>query len=338
MIQSVSKDDQPTRSPMNKGNEENEDHDRQRLEDVVAVAKAAGDRLRAQVLRVLREESYSVSELCHLFDIPQPALSHHLKVLHMARLVAKRREGNSIFYRRHTDTDDELRDALFNAIDSTPVAPELAKRGAEIHQQRHQRSNAFFAENAHRFSDQQALICKADIYVPTIMEVIEHASISAGPVLEIGPGSGQLLELLAQRFDQVVGIDSSVTMLERTKARVGDLDNVKLQHKDFTDLPTIRSYQAVIAAMVVHHLPSPQRFFQHAARVIKRGGLLVVAELCRHDHQWVTNACGDHWLGFEAVELNQWAVKAGFKVLESQYLAQKNGFRIQIHSYTPTGE
>ncbi|MDH3643915.1 MAG: metalloregulator ArsR/SmtB family transcription factor, partial [Gammaproteobacteria bacterium] len=67
--------------------------DERHLDDFVEVTKAVGDRLRASILRALREESYSVSELCHLFDTPQPALSHHLKILAVARLVARRREG-----------------------------------------------------------------------------------------------------------------------------------------------------------------------------------------------------------------------------------------------------
>ena len=68
--------------------------------DLAALCKASADSLRLQVLRVLREDSFGVSELCSIFDIRQPALSHHLKVLANAGLVATRREGNSIFYRR----------------------------------------------------------------------------------------------------------------------------------------------------------------------------------------------------------------------------------------------
>lgn len=305
------------------------------FDEVVDVTRAVGDRLRAGILSVLREDSYSVSELCHLFDMAQPALSHHLKVLTLAGLVARRREGNSIFYRRHTQPDDTLREALFSALDGNPPDPVLAERAAAIHQQRHERSNAFFAENAHRFADQQALISEADVYVPTILDMLEHSGIDAGPVLEVGPGSGMLLERLARRFDQVVGIDSSATMLEQTAERVSALDNVELRRQNFTNLRGKCRFRAVIAAMVVHHMASPRRFFQHAARIIHRDGILLVAELCRHDHQWVAEACGDQWLGFEAEELERWAGQAGFRVTESQYLAQKNGFRIQIHGYSP---
>src|SRR5436190_2376617 len=64
------------------------------------LCKASADTLRLLVLRVLRSDSFGVSELCSIFDIRQPALSHHLKVLANAGLIAARREANTIFYRR----------------------------------------------------------------------------------------------------------------------------------------------------------------------------------------------------------------------------------------------
>ncbi len=70
------------------------------LATLTRLCKASADSLRLLVLRVLRKDSFGVSELCSIFDIRQPALSHHLKVLSGAGLVAARREANSIFYRR----------------------------------------------------------------------------------------------------------------------------------------------------------------------------------------------------------------------------------------------
>ena len=89
-----------------------------------------------------------------------------------------------------------------------------------------------------------------------------------------------------------------------------------------------------MAAMVVHHQASPQQFFRHAARLLEPRGVLMVVELCRHDHEWAKTACGDIWLGFEPEELEAWATNAGLAAGETQYLAQKNGFRIQIHTFS----
>lgn len=305
------------------------------LLELVDTTKAVGDRLRAQILRALTAESYSVSELCHIFSMPQPALSHHLKVLHQAGLLAKRREGNSIYYRRSTEPNDQLRAALFDAIDHAELPAAIGRRTAQVHAERHRRSVAFFAANAHRFADQQALISTADVYAKCIAEVVSHFPVADGTLLEIGPGTGEVLEQLASEFRELVGIDSSDTMLQQTAERVGALPNVRLRQRDFFALPTQRKYHTLVAAMVLHHMPSPQRFFRQAEQLIKPNGLLVIAELCRHDHDWVMEACGDTWLGFEAKELETWAGKAGFAPVESQFLGQKNGFQIQIHGYQP---
>ncbi|MFU8815046.1 MAG: metalloregulator ArsR/SmtB family transcription factor [Pseudomonadales bacterium] len=309
-----------------------EDADAQRFDALVVAAKAVADGQRACVLRLLKEESYGVLELCRLLDTPQPALSHHLKVLHQAGLVAKRREGNTIFYRR-APAPTALHRALLEAIDEIDLAEQHRARIETVHQQRSQRSEAFFAEHAEHFKSNQARISEAAVYVGSVLEIVDRTGLGAGTALEIGPGEGELLRPLAQRFHQVVAIDSARSMLDQSARQVADLDNVRLLHRDVATLHEPSGYQLLVAAMVVHHLPSPQRFFRQARRLLERNGVLIVVELCRHEHQWAHAACGDLWLGFEAAELAHWAANAGFAAGESQFLAQKNGFRIQIHTY-----
>lgn len=299
---------------------------------IVAAAKAVADGVRANVLRVLKDESYGVLELCRILDTPQPALSHHLKVLHQAGLLVRRREGNTLFYRR-APAPGAMHTALLTAIDQVAVPDVQMRRIDAVHQARSERSEAFFAAHANDFASNQARISEVSVYAGSVMDIIDRHSLGNGTALEIGPGDGELLAPLAERFDEVVGIDSSRSMLERCAERAGGLDNVRLRHRDFADLPPRPRYQVVVAAMVVHHVPSPQRFFRHARRLLRRGGALVVVELCRHDQEWARDACGDLWLGFEPGELAEWAENAGFAAGESQFLAQKNGFRIQIHTY-----
>lgn len=299
---------------------------------IVAAAKAVADGVRANVLRVLKDESYGVMELCRILDTPQPALSHHLKVLHQAGLVVRRREGNTLFYRR-APAPGAMHTALLAAIDQVAVPEAQMQRIDAVHQARSERSEDFFAAHADDFASNQARISEVSVYAGSVMDIIDRHRLGNGTALEIGPGDGELLAPLAERFDEVVGIDSSRSMLERSTERAGGLDNVRLRHRDFADLPPRPRYQVVVAAMVVHHVPSPQRFFRQAQRLLRRGGALVVVELCRHDQEWARDACGDLWLGFEPGELAEWAENAGFTAGESQFLAQKNGFRIQIHTY-----
>ncbi|MCB1682930.1 MAG: metalloregulator ArsR/SmtB family transcription factor [Pseudomonadales bacterium] len=306
------------------------------IDQLVALGKAVGDVLRAGVLQVLHEDSYSVTELCELFQVPQPALSHHLKILHGAGLLAKRREGNSIFYRRASAADSALRQALFGALDQTRLPAEVAQRIRAIHAARRKRSEEFFAQNATDIASEQAQICESAVYTETISELICEllaAGLPAEHALEVGPGDGHLLRWLAGTFERVTGLDSSERMLEAARAGTRGIANLRLSHRDFHEQADQRRYQLIVAAMVVHHQASPSGFFQKAARILKSGGALIVAELCSHDQQWASDACGDLWLGFDTADLTQWAETAGLICSHSQYLAQKNGFRIQVQCY-----
>ncbi len=302
------------------------------FEAVVRTAKAVAEPQRASVLRVLKDESFSVLELCGILDTAQPALSHHLKVLRNAGLVARRREGNTIYYRRAPAASD-VHTALLAAIDEVPLPAGQGARIDAVHDERSRRSEAFFAEHAADFASQQARISEPGVYAGSVLETVDRLGLRGGAAIEIGPGDGELLARLAERFRQVIGIDSARSMLDRAAARVGDVANVRLMHADFSELTERPRFQLVLAAMVVHHQASPQRFFRHAARLLCRGGVLIVVELTRHDHEWARGACGDLWLGFEPAELAEWAANAGLEATESQFLAQRNGFRIQIHTY-----
>ena len=158
---------------------------------ITSLAKAVGDRLRATILAVLAEDSLSVSELCSIVDVPQPALSHHLKVLHQAGLVAKRREGNNIFYRRNNDPEALLKQSVFAALDQVALAPELHRELQRIHQQRSEHCQAFFADNAAEISSLQTQIAEPAAYCETVLVMASRLS-SRSRALEVGPGNGLL--------------------------------------------------------------------------------------------------------------------------------------------------
>lgn len=308
------------------------------VEFLVALAKALGDRLRADILRVLHQDSYAVGELCEVFGVPQPALSHHLKILLTAGLVARRREGNSLFYRRATPSP--AASAFFLELDREPVEQSLALRINRIHADRNARSARFFEENAAEIRAHQAEICEADTYQDVVLEMIDEsmaAGLGTRQVLEVGPGANTLLGALAERFGKASGVDNSKSMLAAARAALPVGSNVDLRHQDFMALTPRRRYDALIAAMVIHHQASPAAFFRQAAALMKRGGCLIVAELCPHDQEWAQSACGDQWLGFEPDQLGDWAQQAGFNQTAAQYLAQKNGFRIQVHRFAMNG-
>jgi DNA-binding transcriptional ArsR family regulator len=306
------------------------------FEAIISLGKAVGDRLRSSILAVLAEDSLSVSELCSIVDVPQPALSHHLKVLHQAGLVAKRREGNNIFYRRDNDAQDLLKQSVFTALDQVALSPDLLRALQRIHQQRSEHCQAFFADNAEEISSLQTQIAEPATYCETVLAIASRLSPGVR-ALEVGPGNGLLLGGLAEHYPDVYGIDSSAEMLAQTARTTAGTSNISLIHGDFLEWQNESGFDLIVAAMAVHHLPSPAAFFQQAHRLLRSGGSVIVAELTRHDQHWASDVCGDLWLGFEPAELQRWAANAALQACEAQFLAQKNGFQIQIQRYVAAG-
>lgn len=309
-------------------------------QDTLALCKAAGDSLRMAALRVLRRDAFSVQELCAILDVRQSALSHHLKILAKAGLVISRREGNSIFYRRSSEALNpalnELQQSLLHSIDQLPLNPNHADGREQVYADRAQRSQAFFAQNAGSFSSQQEQIAAFELYASTTAGLLESTQANGGELaIEVGPGHGEFLAALSPRYQRVIALDNAASMLALAQDEASELHNIEFIHGD-TRAPALPQGQAdcVVVNMVLHHVPSPADIFADAARLLKPGGILSVTDLCSHDQNWAQEACGDLWLGFEPEDLNQWAAAAGLSEGASDYLAQRNGFRIQVRQFT----
>jgi len=314
------------------------------FEALASFCKASADDLRLQILRVLRNDSYSVQELCSIFDLKQSAMSHHLKVLAAAQWVTTRREGNTIFYRRHFLAHNAefatLQQALYISIDATEPSDVIAQRVATIEQQRTQSSQAFFIENADKFREQQDLIASFDHYADSVESMLKAIPLpSRLHAIEIGPGEGLFLSPLAWQFQTVSAFDTSQAMLDKSNAWVArcKLNNVNLYLGDTRSIQDkTKAADCIIINMVLHHVASPADVFADISACLKPGGAVIVTDLCHHDQAWAKTACGDIWMGFEPDDLTHWANKAGLVHGQSSYLAQRNGFKVQIqHFYKP---
>ncbi|WP_460239561.1 ArsR/SmtB family transcription factor [Aurantivibrio plasticivorans] len=303
--------------------------------------KAAADPLRLEILRVLAQGSYGVLELCQILDLKQSGLSHHLKVLAQGELVATRREGNSIFYRRsHLATDHPhfgFVAQLFETIDQLKLSETVQHQLNSVARERASNSQAFFAANANKFREQQDLIASYDVYKEQVSDILNSVvPATAHSCLEIGPGEGEFLSVLAKKFNQVTALDNSLDMLNRAQrlCQQQHLDNVQLVLGDSSvAIEKTLTADCIVMNMVLHHVPNPAELFQHSTQLLHHGGALIVTDLCHHNQQWVTESCGDLWLGFEPEDLTEWAAQAGLNEGQSIFFALRNGFQIQIRHF-----
>lgn len=307
---------------------------------LLALCKASADKLRLDILRVLSHDSFGVLELCSIFNSKQSGMSHHLKILANAGLVTTRREGNSIFYRRaHRNSEESLntlQQSLFSAIDHQPMPELLQQQVTAVQLERGSSSKQFFSENADKFKQQQEQIAAYELYGPNTIELLSKHVSADSSVLEVGPGEGAFLAELAPRFQQVYALDNSRAMLDKAEAFAHQhkLSNINFIHDD-TKASRLQPLQidCAVVNMVLHHIPSPAEIFLDLAALLAPDGQLFITDLCSHDQSWARESCGDVWLGFDPEDLTEWAANAGFKTGESMYLAQRNGFRVQIRQF-----
>ncbi|MDU9404732.1 metalloregulator ArsR/SmtB family transcription factor [Pseudomonas sp. zfem004] len=306
----------------------------QRSDTLAALCKASGDPLRLNVLRALASDSFGVLELAQIFDIGQSGMSHHLKVLAQAELVATRREGNAIFYRRALP-GGRLHAALLDEVDELALAQDVQTRIAQVQQRRAATSQDFFLRVEEKFRAQQDLIAGLPQYRESLLALLDKLSFgSAASALEVGPGDGGFLPDLARRFAQVTAMDNSPTMLDlaRQVCERENLNNVDLQLADALGATQVQA-DCVVLNMVLHHFSDPALALRLLAKRVKAGGSLLVTELCSHDQGWARDACGDLWLGFEQDDLARWANAAGLTHGDSLYVGLRNGFQIQVRHF-----
>ncbi|MCO6056378.1 metalloregulator ArsR/SmtB family transcription factor [Pseudomonas sp. MOB-449] len=308
-------------------------------DELAALCKAGGDPLRLNVLRALANDSFGVLELAQIFATGQSGMSHHLKVLAQAGLVATRREGNAIFYRRALAQNERvggrLHAALLAEVDELALPVEFSARIAEVHAQREAVSRDFFARAADKFQAQQDLIAGLPQYRDSVLALLDALGFQPrDTALEVGPGDGGFLPDLARRFSRVTALDNSPAMLDlaRMRCKSEGLGNVELRLADALNDEQAAA-DCVVLNMVLHHFAAPADAMKQLAQRVQPGGSLLVTELCSHNQSWAREACGDLWLGFEQDDLARWANAAGLTPGESLYIGLRNGFQIQVRHF-----
>lgn len=266
-------------------------------------------------------------------------MSHHLKVLASANWIRSRREGNSIFYRRAhidpTSSTSDLQQQLFDTLDAQPLSAEVASGINLLQTERGALSQQFFSDNADKFREQQDLIASYPAYGEQVLELLDQTPLAHyRHALELGPGEGDFLLPLAERFNKVTALDNSSAMLERAKEFAANASNV-----DYicSDTQALEQYgikvDCAVVNMVLHHTPNPREIFAQLSNALNSGGVLIVTDLCRHDQSWVRDACGDLWQGFEPDDFSAWACDSGLREGQAMYFALRNGFQIQIRQF-----
>ena len=288
--------------------------------------KALSDPCRLRLTAVLLSGEFTVQELTRIMDMGQSRISRHLKILTEAGVLTVKRQGTWSYFRAGDGSCffSAIRQFFERELDSLPERSlDLAAVGAVL-EERRRRSQNFFDRYARQWDDLARTLLPVPEYRQRLLDQVPENV----RVLEIGAGTGALLTELASRAVKVIGVDHSPAMLEEARRRLANdgVSDVELRLGEMSHLPLPNaSVDCVVANMVLHHAADPATVLAEIRRVLAPGGLLLLADLARHEREVVREQLADQWLGFEALELETWLKVAGFTRVSIDNVAAGSG-------------
>ncbi|NVN91377.1 MAG: metalloregulator ArsR/SmtB family transcription factor [Desulfuromonadales bacterium] len=288
--------------------------------------KSLSDPCRLRLVAVLLRGEFTVQELTRMFDMGQSRISRHLKILTEAGVLIVKRQGTWSYYRVGDGNTlfNAMLPALELGLEQLPHRENDMASLAQVLEERRRRSLEFFDRHARQWDD----LCRSLLPVPDYLGQLVAPIPEGIGVLEVGVGTGGLLPALADKGRKVIGVDHSPAMLEEARRRLvaAGLDGIELRLGEMTHLPLPNeSVDCVVANMVLHHAADPLAVLREIRRVLTPEGLLLLADLARHEREWVRDQLADQWLGFEEDELREWLRTAGFEAIKMERIAAAAG-------------
>jgi ubiquinone/menaquinone biosynthesis C-methylase UbiE len=286
--------------------------------------KAAGEETRLRILALLAEAELTVSDLTDILRQSQPRISRHLRLLVEAGLVERFREGSWAFFRLgdRGGSADLARDLIARLDHDDAAVARDRERLAGVRAARAAAAQAYFGRHAAEWDRIRKLHVADEAVEAAIRAVLADKPFRS--LLDLGTGTGRMLELFGGEIERGLGLDLSHDMLALARAR---LDRAGLRHcsvrqGDIYDLALPKdSFDVVIIHQVLHFLDDGARAIGEAARVLRPSGRLIVVDFAPHDLEFLRDEYAHRRLGFAPEAVTQWLNGAGLDFVEQMTLA-----------------
>ncbi len=287
------------------------------VDALVELLKAAGEPTRLRLLALLSAGDLTVTDLTEILGQSQPRISRHLKLLGEAGLIDRYQEGAWAYFRLKQDGDAAaLAGIILSAarVDD-PVLLRDGERLSAVKRTRADKAQAYFSRNASEWDELRRLHVDDRQVEAALLEVLGPEQVDA--LLDLGTGTGRILQLLSDLYRRAVGIDASRDMLAVARANLDKAGILKatVRHGDILNLPLDGSeYDVVTIHQVLHFLVQPELAIGEAARMLKAGGRLVIIDLAPHSLEHLREDHAHVRLGFSHPVMADWLAKFGLAV------------------------
>lgn len=297
------------------------------MSDLVGVLKAAGESTRLRLLALLADGDHSVKDLTEILDQSQPRVSRHLKLLADAGLIQRHAEGAWAYYGlAPSGHGAELARWLVARIDSNdPGRRRDRSRQAAAFAAQQAQATAYFAKVAESWDLLKTLHVPEEAVEAALLERLAGRSVDL--LVDLGTGTGRMLEVLAPAYKRAIGVDSSREMLAVARSRLAaaGLSQAQVRLGDIGDLDiTIGPADVVVIHQVLHYFDDPGRMLGQARRLLKQGGEILIVDFAPHNLEFLRTDHAHRRLGLSREQMSGWAGAAGLDVVSVKDFPSKN--------------
>ena len=280
--------------------------------------KTLGHPERLRILALLSRGELTVSELVQILNLSQPRVTQYIKSLETAGIIERLKEGSWVFsrIRRGNEAISALVATTLATLPAhAPILTADLRRLEDVRAERSVAAEAFFANVA---NDTGTL---GDEYIPKAnIESMLRKMAGKGPfeyMVDLGTGTGRMLEVFADRVTRGSGIDNNVHMLKvaRHKLAKNNYNHIRVRQGDLNSTP-LESELADLVTLhqVLHYLDDPQSAIIEAARLLTRNGIILIADFETHDQDEFRSEYAHRRLGFDDNDIEDWLAAAGLSL------------------------
>lgn len=287
------------------------------LDKTVDVLKAAGEPTRLRVLALLFGGDLTVTDLTEILGQSQPRISRHLKLLTEAGLIERIQEGAWAYFRLSGDGRAFVltRHIIASVSLSDPLLARDDERLRAVKKARAARAQAYFSRNAASWDELRSLHISDGQVEKALVDMVGDTPFDS--MLDLGTGTGRILQLFAPLYRRGIGVDASRDMLAvaRTNIDKAGITHASVQQADILNLQLERgAFDLISIHQVLHFLQNPEEAIAEAARMLSPGGRVVIVDFAPHEFEYLRDEHAHVRLGFEADAVSEWLIDAGLTV------------------------
>ena len=303
------------------------------MNQLIKALKAAGEPTRLRILAALSQYELTVTELVSLLGQSQPRVSRHLKLLLEAGLVSRFQEGSWVFQRLDENSSTAaVAQKVIELIDFNDASiAHDSERLVKIKAKNAKLATNYFAENAGDW-DQIRTMVGSDSNIEAAMLKIAKGK-SFEHLIDMGTGTGRVVEIFAPYVKHAVGYDSSQEMLKLARANLeqAGLTHCQARLGDITALPAkTASADLITIHQVIHYLDNPFAVIEEAKRLLVAGGKILIVDFAKHQHEFLRSEHAHRRLGFADSEVKFWAESNGLSLSHSQAITHNDAGGLDV--------